>query len=96
MIKFSKIIGFDWDNGNILKNWDKHKVKYKECEEIFFNKPLIIANDKSHSNIENRYHVLGKTSQNRFLFLSFTVRKNKIRVISARNMNKKESKIYVK
>ena len=96
MIKFSKIIGFDWDRGNILKNWDKHKVEYKECEEIFFNKPLIIANDKAHSNIENRYHALGRTNYDRLLFLSFVIRKNKIRVISARNMSKKERKIYGK
>lgn len=86
--------GFDWDKGNSQKNWIKHKVSQVECEQIFFNKPIILADDLKHSQIEKRWFVLGKTDLDRLLFVVFAIRKNKIRIISARNMNKKERKIY--
>ena len=86
--------GFLWDEGNLEKNWIKHKVTRLECEEIFFNLPLVISDDLKHSNIEKRYYALGKSKTERFLFISFTIRNNFIRVISARNMNRKERKIY--
>lgn len=94
MFKLSQIIGFDWDSGNVDKNWTKHKVKAEECEQVFFNKPLLIFPDHKHSEKEKRHYVLGKTIDNKLLFISFTIRKNKIRIISARKMNKKEQKIY--
>lgn len=86
--------GFDWDEGNSDKNWLKHKVSKLECEQVFFNQPLIIADDDKHSENEKRWYLLGRTDSNRKLFISFTIRKNLIRVISARNMNKKERDIY--
>lgn len=85
---------FEWDKGNIEKNWLKHGVSYKEIEEIFSNKPLLVSEDKKHSKIEERYQALGKTNNERLIFLSFMVRNNKVRVISARDMSKKEEKIY--
>ena len=89
----NKCEGFQWDEGNSKKNWLKHKVSQLESEEIFFNLPVIISDDK-HSLTENRYYALGKTQSGRFLFISFTVRNNLIRIISARDMNRKERKIY--
>lgn len=89
----SKIEGFEWDNGN-LEHIEKHDVGYKECEEVFFNKPLIVNKDKEHSQIEQRWEVLGRINKGRLLFIAFTIRKSKIRVISARDQNKKERKIY--
>ena len=86
--------GFEWDEGNRDKNWIKHKVSNSECEEIFFNQPLIINFDKNHSKIEIRFYALGHTDLNRKLFIVFTIRNKKIRVISARDMSKKERKIY--
>ena len=86
--------GFDWDKGNIEKNWEKHKVAHIECEEIFFNSPIVVKEDAIHSESENRYYVLGKTDTQRLLFVVFTIRGNKIRVISARDMNRKERKVY--
>ena len=94
MINLSQLIGFDWDDGNTDKNRTKHGVDYKECEEIFNDIFLFILPDDFHSQKENRYHALGRTNNNRFLFMSFTIRNNKIRIISARDMNKKERKIY--
>jgi len=79
--------GFEWDEGNINKNWEKHQVSHIGCEELFFNGPLIFKRDEPHSTIENRYFVLGKTDSNRLLFVVFTLRGTKIRIISARDMN---------
>jgi uncharacterized DUF497 family protein len=86
--------GFLWDEGNIDKNWIKHKVTHLECEEIFFNLPLLVSDDLKHSNTEKRYYALGKSKADRCLFISFTIRNNLIRVISARDMNRKERMIY--
>ena len=94
MFDFDSLVGFDWDEGNKQKNWEKHQVNYTECEEVFFNKPLLIDDDTNHSFQERRYYVLGRTDLGRTLFLVFTVRNNKIRVISARDQSKKERKIY--
>ena len=86
--------GFEWDKGNITKNWERHKVSHSECEEVFFNTPFVVKADEPHFSVEDRYYVLGKTDKNRLLFIVFTIRRNKIRVISARDMNRKEKKIY--
>jgi uncharacterized DUF497 family protein len=86
--------GFQWDKYNIQKNWEKHKVTPVESEQAFFNKPLIITKDLDHSQEEERFYALGKTDQGRRLFIVFTLRKKLIRVISSRDMSKKERKIY--
>ncbi len=89
-----KYHSFDWDKGNKNKNWEGHKVTDNECEEIFFNLPLIKGTDIKHSIIEERFYVLGKTDRGRLLFIIFTVRNNKIRIISARDMTRKEREVY--
>ncbi|QTA93416.1 BrnT family toxin [Desulfonema magnum] len=94
--KLANCTGFEWDNGNISKNWDKHDVSAAECEQIFFNKPLIVKRDKEHSKLENRYYALGQTNMDRFLFVVFTVRNKKIRIISARDMTGAETERYLK
>jgi uncharacterized protein len=94
MIDLAQIIGFDWDENNREKNWEKHGVLASECEEAFFNLPLLLQPDAPHSQKESRYYVLGHTALNRRLFIAFTVRENRIRVISARDMSKKERSIY--
>ena len=95
MIDLNKIAGFDWDKGNARKN-DKHGVSMAEAEQIFFNDPLLLIADTKHSHDEQRYHALGKTDEGRTLHITFTLRKagEKIRVISARDMHKKERTIY--
>ena len=93
-IDFSKIDGFEWDKGNTEKSKLKHRVECIECEEVFFNEDILLYPDESHSKTENRYYVLGITSVGRYLFISFTIRNNKIRVISARPMNRKEKNKY--
>jgi uncharacterized DUF497 family protein len=86
--------GFQWDDGNSEKNWISHQVAKSECEQIFFNQPLVIGNDEKHSEIEKRYYVLGQTDSDRQLYIVCTVRQNLIRVISARDMSKKEREVY--
>jgi len=88
------IEGFLWDKGNFEKNRLKHKVLNSECEQVFFNEPLIVADDLKHSQKEKRWYVLGRTDLNRKLFIVFTIRNKLIRIISARDMTKKERKIY--
>lgn len=74
-----KCTGFEWDKHNANKIWLKHHVGPQECEQIFFNFPLVIADDVKHSEIENRFYAPGQTDAERLLFMVFTVRKNKIR-----------------
>ena len=88
-VDLSEIQGFDWDQGNIHKNEKKHGVTWKECEEVFVGK-VYASEDIKHSKKEIRYYVLGTTFQGRDMFISFTIRSNKIRIISARSQNKKE------
>lgn len=94
MIDLNTISGFEWDDNNRQKNWEKHQVSAGECEEVFFNLPLLLQEDPAHSQKEPRYYVLGHTVSGRRLFIAFTVRADNIRVISARDMSKKERKIY--
>jgi hypothetical protein len=89
----SKIDDFEWDLGNI-DHIMKHSFKPKECEDTFLNKPIFISKDKSHSQVETRYKLMGRTSENRKSIVVFTIRKKKIRVISARDQNKNERKTY--
>ena len=93
---FNKINEFDWDKGNIDKNEINHDVKWLECEQIFFNRPLLFSKDTSHSITEERYYAYGMTDTGRLLTIVFTIRENKIRVISAREMSEKERKNYEK
>ena len=90
----SKCTGFDWDDDNVSKNWKKHKVSPFECEEIFFNQPLIVADDEIHSRKEVRLFALGRTDRDRLLFAAFAIRKNLIRVISTRDMTRREIEEY--
>ncbi len=89
-----EFVGFDWDQGNIKKNWFSHSVTPQEAEQVFFNVPLIVADDEKHSQKEKRFFVLGQTDKDRPLFIAFTVREGRIRVISTRDMNRKERKVY--
>lgn len=91
-----KPVEFDWNEFNKEKNWHKHKVDFRECEEVFSNRPLKTYHDVKHSQNENRFAALGITYNYRRLYLVFAVRKNKIRIISARDMSRKERNLYEK
>ena len=95
MVDLSKVVGFDWDEGNARKN-EQHSVSAAEAEQVFFNFPLLVLSDVKHSGAEPRFHALGKTHDGRRLHISFTLRNSGqlIRVISARDMHRKERVIY--
>jgi len=94
MDSLRECVGFDWDDGNLFKNWERHRVSAFECEQVFFNHPLIAASDEKHSSEEPRFFALGQTDATRLLFVVFTIRGKRIRVISARDMNSRERKQY--
>jgi len=98
MIKYrlKECAGFEWDEHNSRKNWIKHQVTPAECEQVFFNLQLIVQQDTKHSEVEARFYALGKTDAMRLLFVVFTVREFRVRVISARAMSRKERGVYVK
>jgi uncharacterized protein len=92
---FPLFVGFDWDEGNRNKNWNRHNVAWWECEEVFFNQPLYVASDPRHSLNEERFYALGATSAGRYLSIVFTRRKSKLRIVTARDMSRKERKVYL-
>jgi len=94
MIDLTPFEGFEWDRGNDTKNWRRHAVTREECEEVFFNSPLLLGYDATHSQKEERYYVLGRTDSGRELFMAFAGRGNLIRVISAREMTAAERRKY--
>ncbi len=87
-------IGFDWDDANADKNWERHRVSPEEAEDVFFNEPLVVRSDSRHSKTEKRYYALGQTGTGRLLFVAFTVRRKLVRVISVRDMNRNEAVTY--
>ena len=96
MIDWTQIKGFDWDAGNSRKSVEKHDVSQPEAEQVFFNNPLLVVEDIKHSESELRLHALGQTDDGRHLHTSFTLRGDAtlLRVISARDMSRKERKAY--
>jgi uncharacterized protein len=93
----ARVTGFEWEAGNVEKNWQnwqKHQVSAADCEQVFFNQPLVAARDVAHSQQEPRWYVLGQTDAGRLLFLVFTLSGTLIRVISARDTSRKERKVY--
>jgi uncharacterized DUF497 family protein len=94
-IELPKPIKFEWDLGNIDKNKIKHNIDYLEAQEVFLNVPLLAVTDEKHSSeTEIRYNAFGHTDSGKELFISFTIRNELIRVISARFMNKNERLFY--
>ena len=92
--RLAKCEGFEWDTSNSEKIRKRHRVTPAECEQVFFNQPLVIDNDEEHSVDELRFYALGRTDAARLLFVVFTIRGRLIRVISTRDMSRGERRIY--
>jgi uncharacterized DUF497 family protein len=86
--------GFEWDEANQQKNWDRHRVSPEEAEDVFFHEPLVVRSDLRDSRHEKRYYALGQTSAGRRLFVAFAIRGSRVRVISVRDVNRKEADVY--
>ena len=91
---FPDIDRFQWDEGNAAKNWRRHQVTQTEAEQVFVNRPIVVAGDLAHSGGEARYFALGRTTVGRLLTVVFTLRRPALRVISARPMSRRERKGY--
>jgi uncharacterized DUF497 family protein len=96
MIDFDLIEGFDRDDGNHRKSLDRHGVSQEECQQVFIDPRLLILTDDKHSGAKDRYHAYGQSATGRLLLVSFTLRRNRslLRVISARDMSRKEKDRY--
>jgi hypothetical protein len=96
MVDFERLVGFQWDDGNARKSADKHAVNQAEAEQVFLNQPLLVVVDAGHSHAEARFHALGVSHAGRRLHVTFTLREKgtRIRVISARDMHRKERGRY--
>lgn len=91
---FPDVTAFEWDEGNSEKSWHRHGVSRSDAEQVFLNRPLVVADDPQHSGGEARYFALGRTDLNRHLAVVFTLRGSKLRVISARTMSRRERTVY--
>lgn len=96
MIDLRKVKGFQWDKGNVDKSYQKHGITPNEAEEVFVNEDILLQDDVGHSQVEERFTAIGKTTQDNILFVVFTARGTKIRIISARKANIKERRQYEK
>lgn len=92
--ELARCSGFDWDAGKADKSRERHGVTQGESEEVFFNRPVLVAADPAHSQTEPRCAALGQTSGGRLLTVVFTIRGTLIRVISARDMSRRERRRY--
>jgi uncharacterized protein len=94
MDQLSQCRGFQWDEGNSEKNRIAHKVSRGEAEQVFFKHPLAVRESEKRSDQEPRYYALGQTDVGRRLFVVFTIRDNLVRVISARDVSRRERRVY--
>lgn len=94
MDRLAQVTGFQWDAGNQDKSWERHRVSRSECEQVFFNRPFLLSDDQPHSEDEPRFYALGQTDLRRLLFVVFTLRETLLRVISARDMTRRERREY--
>ena len=94
--ELAECIGFDWDAGNATKNWRRHRVTQTECEQVLLSAFALVTPDLRHSERENRFAALGRTDAGRDLLVVFTIRGSLLRVISARQMSRRERVIYAK
>lgn len=97
MIRLPDPVAFEWDEGNRRKNWDRHGVSITEAEQVFFDPNKRLLPDPRHSRGEPRGILIGKTHQGRLLFIVYTIRNRRVRIISARDLNKRrETDLYEK
>ena len=94
MIDLGKIAGFDWDSANIDKSYLKHGITPNEAEEVFADEAQLVLEDIKHSGKEERFTIMGKSTRRNILFVSFTIRQDKVRIISARMANIRERRLY--
>lgn len=94
MVRLNRVKSFEWDRWNIDKSYKKHGITPNEAEEPFLDENLIFLEDIKHSHAEERFMLIGETTTKKLLFVVFTYRDHKVRIVSARLANRKERKRY--
>ncbi|MXY45388.1 MAG: BrnT family toxin [Chloroflexi bacterium] len=92
MIDFDEIRGTQV--GTNEKNWLRHGVSNAESDQVFSDDPLFIAEPPEQLWGELRYHAYGQTTEGRNLFVVFTLRQDITRIISVRDINRRERRNY--
>ncbi len=85
---------FEWDEDKAAANEKKHKVTFEEAASVFHDPLAAIFDDEIHSVEELREIIVGHSSKNRLILVSFSEREEVIRIISARRATKQERKDY--
>ncbi|MBI3179564.1 MAG: BrnT family toxin [Deltaproteobacteria bacterium] len=85
---------FEWDAGNDVKSYSTHGVSRQEAESVFQDPRRLDFADPLHSQSEGRFVTLARSNHPRLLFVAWTLRKTKVRIISARPASRKERKVY--
>jgi uncharacterized DUF497 family protein len=84
---------FEWDENKNVENFKKHRVKFEEAVKAFADKNAVELFDELNSESEIRFQIIALSTA-RLLLVSFTIREEKIRIISARKADAKQTKIY--
>lgn len=85
---------FEWDDDKSFQNERDHGVAFKEARSVFQDLGRVELYDEGHSEEEGQYVAIGFSYQGRILFVVFTPRGERIRLISARVAEVDEEKIY--
>ena len=85
---------FEWDSNKSKENEKKHKVSFEEAVSVFGDPLAVYFEDEDHSDLEQRNMIVGYSLHGKLLVVVFTERGNKIRIISSRQLTKKERKDY--
>jgi uncharacterized protein len=93
----NRCTGFQWNQGNLVKIWQRHRVSPEECEQVFLKQYFYAMPNGEHTTAEEaRFKIFGQTQAGRYLSVIFTIRGDLIRIISARDMNRRERRMYSK
>jgi uncharacterized DUF497 family protein len=85
---------FEWDPAKAAENLRKHGISFEEASSIFFDDLAATGDDPEHALSEQRFVTFGLSSAGRLLVVSHTDRKDRIRLISARQATRAERKLY--
>jgi uncharacterized protein len=90
------MVRFEWDIAKATTNSRKHGVSFVEATSVFSDPLAITIFDPEHSPDEDRYIAVGVSSAGRFLMAAFTERDERIRIINARELTRRERTAYEK
>ena len=87
-------VRFEWDPDKAALNLETHGVSFEEASSVFGNPLAVTFFDPDHSDDEDRYLTFGRSQENRLLAVVHTDRESTMRLISAREVSRKERQQY--